>query len=105
MTVLVAGSHLLQRSPKSCLTVRKSRRGQLVKYNRLQMGACMQRLMVPGQFVTCNWACDWGIQHGSVPLSHRLPCDNVPVRPKRRVRFDLKDGSESQHDQENLASQ
>ncbi|KAA6423353.1 hypothetical protein WJX79_008043 [Trebouxia sp. C0005] len=48
---------------------------------------------------------DGGLHAGSVPLSHRLPCDNVPVRPKRRVRFDLKDGSESQHDQENLASQ
>jgi len=29
----------------------------------------------------------------------------LAVRPKRRVRFDLKDASESQHDQENLASQ
>ena len=52
-----------------------------------------------GTITTLSWFA------GSVPLSHRLPCDNVPVRPKRRVRFDLKDGSESQHDQENLASQ
>ncbi|DBA92119.1 TPA: hypothetical protein ACH3X1_015845 [Trebouxia sp. C0004] len=79
--------------------------------NRLPSGSEEPEKMSDGQETSALANCEvqqvatGDLHPGSAPLGHRLLCDNLAVRPKRRVRFDLKDPSESQHDQENLASQ